>query len=98
MSDDLVLTPGGFRPRSAVHLVEPGHSISAAGGRLRKLAPNGAVIADAGSLPPRPVGEPLHPFNIFVPEGQVPGLGSGWITFASWNNTTGKPVNFFTTT
>ena len=98
MPDDLVLTPGGFRPKSVVHPVPPGHSISGAGGRLSMLAPGGAVAAEIGPIPKRPASEPLHPRNVFVPEGRVPGLGSGWITYASWTNATGHPIKSFKTT
>jgi hypothetical protein len=31
-------------------------------------------------------------------EQRLPGLGSGWITFASWTNTTGQPITSFKTT
>ena len=98
MANDLVLTPGGFRPRSAVHLVEPGHSISAAEGMLRILRPGGEVAAEIGQLPRRPAGVPLHPNNVFIPEGLAPALGGGWISYASWTNTTGHPIKSFQTT
>jgi len=97
--DDLVLTPGGFRPLASVHLVEAGHSISGAGNTLRKLSPTGSVVAEFGPLQSRPAGEPLHPNNVFIPRGKrIPGLGSGWITYASWTNNTGHPIMTFQTT
>src|SRR5271165_906917 len=98
MANDLVLTPGGYRPRTAVHPVEPGHSISGAEGVLRIVSPSGAVVAEIGPLPRRPAGAPLYPNNVFIPEGRVPGLGSGWITYASWTNNTGDPIKSFQTT
>ncbi len=33
-----------------------------------------------------------------TPSGEVPALGSGWITYASWTNSTGTPVSRFATT
>jgi hypothetical protein len=35
--DPLVMTPGGWRPKSKVHFVEPGHHISGKDGRLQKI-------------------------------------------------------------
>jgi len=99
MADDLVLTPGGYRPQSTVHLIEPGHILDASGGVLQKrLAATGEVVESFGPVPVRPGNEPLHPANVFVPASVVPGLGSGWITYASWANSTGKPITSFNTT
>jgi hypothetical protein len=97
--DDLVLTPGGFRPRTSVHLIEAGHSLSGADNALRKLSPTGSVVADYGAMTSRPAGVPLQPNNVFVPRGrQVPGLGSGWITYAYRTNNTGHPISVFQST
>jgi hypothetical protein len=80
-------------------MVEPGHTLNGSGGRLRKLRPSGEVAADYGPMPQRPGGEPLHPKNVFVPaERRQPGFASGWITYASWTNNTGKPITSFKTT
>lgn len=98
MPDDLVLTPGGSRPRSAVYALDPGHTISGDQGRLRILSSAGALVKDIGALPNRASGEPLHPRNVVVPEAAVPGLGQGWITYASWTNNTGHPIKSFKTT
>jgi hypothetical protein len=98
VADDLVLTPGGYRPKSVVHAMEPGHYVSGKNGRLQVLQPDGGVVVDLGPLPVRPAGVPLHPGNEMVPTEKVPGLGGGWITFASWTNNTGKPITSFTTT
>jgi hypothetical protein len=98
MADDSVLTPGGFRPASAVHLIEPDHFLDASGGVLKKRHVSGQVVAEFGPMPVRPGNEPLHPMKIAVLESAVPGLGSGWITYASWTNNTGKPIKSFKTT
>src|SRR5215471_3026423 len=99
MPDDLVLTPGGLRPRSQVHLIESGAVVDGSGGRLRKLGPSGEVLADFGELQRRITGVPLHPGNVsLAPPGVTPAFGSGWITFAFWPNATGKSVSFFSTT
>jgi hypothetical protein len=104
MADQYVITPGGFRPKSRVHLIEPGHHVSGAGARLRKLDFAGRVVADLGPLIPRPKEYPLMPRNVtrLRPEPAamaiVPALGTGWITFASWLNSTGNPISSFSTT
>jgi hypothetical protein len=99
MPDDLVLTPGGLRPKSQVHLIESGTVIDGTEGRLRKLGPSGEMLTDFGVLQRRTLGVPLHPGNVVHPEPEAtPAFGSGWITFASWMNATGRPVSSFSTT
>jgi hypothetical protein len=83
MAEEQVLTPGGFRPKSLVHLIEPGHSVRmAANGHAQKIHPNGTVVAEFGEIPLRPGPHPLMPTNVFVPEAIKPALGSGWIAYA----------------
>jgi hypothetical protein len=79
-----VLTPGGFRPGSQVHRVQPGESLHIAPGRatLRNLATNAA----------REI--PLTA----APDTHLPALGSGWIAYAYWNNGTGHSLTSFRTT
>jgi len=49
---DLVLTPGGWRPRSSVFKVEPGHHVEVQDGRLRVIhTGTGRVVADLGEVP-----------------------------------------------
>ena len=98
MAEDNVLTPGGYRPRSLVHKVQPGHKLDAARGRLRTLTPSGAIAADHGEIPRRPAGRPLMPGNVMLQPGVVPALGTGWIVYADWSNNTGTPVSSFATT
>jgi hypothetical protein len=100
-AEEHVLTPGGLRPKSLVHTVEPGHTVDVAEGRLRVMHPSGEVVADLGALPLRVAGRPLMPRNVVAPpapEEVVPAFGSGWITYASWTNSTGTPVSRFATT
>src|SRR5215468_8611998 len=52
-SEDLVLTPGGFRQRSQAHRIESGVVLDAHGGRLRTLHASGHVLAEFGELRPR---------------------------------------------
>jgi hypothetical protein len=97
-----VITPGGYRDRSKVHLVEPGYVVSGAGNRLLKMHFLGSVAADLGPLIPRPEG-PLMPRNVsLTPLGLAPGLrpptlGSGWIAYAYWLNASGHTITSFKT-
>lgn len=52
MGDELVLTPGGFRPRSKVHLIEAGHFVKLSDGHMLKVNSSGKVIADFGPIGP----------------------------------------------
>ena len=79
-----VLTPGGFRPRSQVHRLQPGEALHFSSGRatLRNLSTNASrEIA-----------------MLAAPDTHLPALGSGWITYAYWNNDTGHPLTSFRTT
>ena len=95
--EELVLTPGGLRPRSVVHRIEPGTILDGREGRYRQLDRKRKAVAEFGHVPFRPVGRPLMPRNVFFPVAPVPAFGTGWITYASWSNTTGTPVSRFAT-
>ena len=100
MIEEQVLTPGGFRPKSKVFLIESGHLIRMTrGNRAQKIHPQGGdVVADLGVIETRPGPHPLMPDNVLVPRGVVPSLGSGWIAYAYWTNNAGQPVSVFRTT
>jgi hypothetical protein len=98
MSDDVVLTPGGYRDPALVHQVAADTVIDSGQGLLRQLSLTGDVLADHGPMLMRAAGRPLHPLNVNVPQDKVmPAFGSGWITYASWMNPTGTPVSRFAT-
>lgn len=101
VAQDVIITPGGARHRGLVHMIEPGHLIDGSEGKLRKMRPSGEVVEDFGPLHRRAEGAPLMPGNVTHPpraSGEVPALGSGWITYAYWQNGTGKPITSFVTT
>lgn len=115
MAESYIITPGGYRAASLVHLVEPGNILDGTGNNLRKLDPNKKVVAEYGPIPVRPGKGPLMPLNVSVRPIEVesvraggaaaaaapvtvPSLGTGWITYAYWNNATGKAITSFTTT
>jgi hypothetical protein len=72
MADDLVLTPGGLRPRSQVRLIESGALIDGTDGRLRKLGASGEMLADFGVRRRPTAGVALHPGNV-APIGSARG-------------------------
>jgi hypothetical protein len=78
-----VLTPGGFRHPALVHRIDAGHVIDAASSRLRLLR--------------RDADEVVEVPHVSVQPGDVPGFGTGWITYAYWQNRTGQPVTDFIT-
>jgi len=51
LANDLVLTPGGYRPRSLVHLIEQDHVINVEDGLIQQLHPSGTVVANFGRIP-----------------------------------------------
>jgi len=111
---DVVLTPGGLRPRSLVHQLEPGQHVSVEGGRVRIIeTATGKVVKDLGESakaeegepPSGPARAPRRPADGAAPSGQAPTAGPvpalqdvGWIENAQWNNTGTQPIVSFTTT
>jgi hypothetical protein len=99
MAADLVITPGGPRPADQVHEVKPGNVVDRHGGHLRVLDQKGEVVADLG--PVRERRTRTHrtlPHEIATPLTGTHGLGSGWITYAYWENNTGQLVSNIITT
>lgn len=84
MTEDMVLTPGGYRHKSLVHVIEPGHVLDLTGGSVRKLAPSGQVVADYGLITARP--------------DMAATLGTDWISDAFWQNNSGSLIASFTAT
>ncbi len=105
--EELVLTPGGWRPKSKVHKLEAGHHVSGEGNRLKIIhTESGKVVADLGEIPKKDGKEPNMPKNVYVPDYKkvravpgsvVPDYGSGWITYSDWTNNSGQPISSFTT-
>ncbi len=105
--DELVLTPGGWKPRDLVHHVAAGHSVEHRDERLLIVDDRGAIVRECGPAPAHPTGRPLHPWasreslaaRAAGPAARaVPALAEGWITYSSWANDTGRPVSRFATT
>lgn len=80
-----VITPGGPRHQSRVHAVQPHEAIVGGPGGLRILDTRAGTLRDL----PAPEGDAAN---------QVPEVGSGWITYAGWENGTGSSITSFSTT
>jgi hypothetical protein len=82
MTATLILTPGGYRDRSRIHLVQPGQSVDAGGAEPllieRELSMRGRLLES-------------------IQRPQPPG-NANWISAAWWLNTTGAPITSFRTT
>ena len=94
---DLVLTPGGMRPRSLVHELQAGQHISTKGGRVRIIeTATGNVVKDLGETGTQVEDESVPPP---AAAGAVPGIpDTGWIENSQWQNTGKNPIVYFSTT
>jgi hypothetical protein len=99
---DLIMTPGGLRPRSLVHQLKPGEHVSLKGGRIRIIeTATGNVVKDLGeSAKPgedeKPIPRASGPLP--GPSGPVAATSDvGWIEDSQWWNDTGQPIVYFST-
>jgi hypothetical protein len=77
--DGAVLTPGGYRDPSLVHHVPHGHRVRRRKHQLQLVHRRTQRIVARHDVAPS--------------DAPIPGLGSGWITFASWQNLASEPVS-----
>jgi hypothetical protein len=77
-------TPGGLRPKSLIHTVEPGQIVG-----------RDALVFKRFDLGRREF-IPLAPLQVAAP--RLPALGSGWITFAAYTESATNVITFMTTT
>jgi hypothetical protein len=101
MSDELVLTPGGYRPKSFVNAIEPGHGLTVLDtGEFAMFATATNKVVAQFARPPGleaqftvhgPNGPP--PTQSAPPPGALPG---GWQTYACWG-TTEDAITYFAT-
>jgi hypothetical protein len=76
-------TPGGIRPKSMIHTIEPGQIIDRDGLVFKRFD-----LRRAQFIAPPPVE---------VAPPQLPAIGSGWITFAAYTENSANIINFMTT-
>jgi len=90
-TDNLVLTPGGYRPESKVHEIMPGESLRMTSeGHFQKIGPSGEVLEDYGVI---------KPITSIVSTGskvEQP-LAESWVTNASWARSAGTLIDILET-
>jgi hypothetical protein len=91
---EVVIIPGGPRPRSHVHAIKPGTALDFAEGRLRNISRSLDVLTDFGEAQIRRADD----FGLAPRVSRSLEPRDGYITYASWTNRTGQPVSSFATT
>jgi hypothetical protein len=84
LSQGYVRTPGGFRHKSFLHQLKPGQAVRKRDGALH--------LQDLAAKGLSPVPAPA------VAAQDLAGSGGGWVTWASWVNTSGTAISSFATT
>jgi hypothetical protein len=107
----LMRVPGGWKPKSKVHHIQPGYHISGEGRRLKKIhSETGKVIQEFGAIAHAPHGERykrrsdlvLEPKkkDLIKPQNKKvikPWTGHDWMVNSGWMNNTGNPISYFST-
>ncbi|KAF7313105.1 hypothetical protein MKEN_00996400 [Mycena kentingensis (nom. inval.)] len=81
---DMVLTPGGYQPRSNFHPIPKGARIAHVGSNLHVVASNGTILK---VVPATKKPRPAAAKNTTIP------AQSGWISFVSWLDTSTDPID-----
>lgn len=102
MPEEQVLTPGGYRPASVVHQVEPGHFLRMVDDRIFQFDEAGTQVAAHDTVSRKPVDRSLMPGNVSLrpvegdaARGPAPALAGGWIAYAGWTNNAPQPLSSF---
>jgi hypothetical protein len=105
MAEEIVLTPGGYRPKSFANLVEPGHRLTLDNGVIAKIelatskviqfpTPPAIIIPFGAARPGGAASPPPAPSVAAVKPGALP---NGWQTYAWWDSG-GASISSFATT
>ncbi|MBO1766110.1 hypothetical protein [Allobranchiibius sp. GilTou38] len=81
---DYAITPGGLRPKSMIHLVGPDEIVRPDSGRMKRFNTRTETFVE----PPETTAE----------IAELPGLGSGWITYAAYTEASTNVIRSMTTT
>ncbi len=100
--DELVVTPGGLRPKSNVHLIENGTHVGLKNGVLIKVNnETKSIIKELGKI--NKIEHHLNRNSLRKFEkhenkimGQPP-ITDKWIIYSGWQNETGNPISYFST-
>jgi hypothetical protein len=90
LPSDSVVTPGGYRLRTNAHVVY--HDLRVTAGHIQEVDPAGSVLNDFGAYADSGGNQALFPHH--VSKRHVPGMGTGWITYAYWNRPSGQPFTY----
>jgi len=102
--EGLVITPGGLRPKSNVHFIEPGHHLSGKDGVFRKIhTASGEVVKEFGAINKgnknrkilRKRRRPIKSARGLI--GAPQPITDQWIIYSGWMNNSGTPINSFAT-
>lgn len=97
VNDELVLTPGGWRPKSKVHYVKSGHHVEVQDKKLKIVeTETGNVIKDIVDLSKIPNESRIKTEVNKGISGTAP-ITNGWIANAEWTNDNGVPISYFGT-
>ena len=96
MNEELVLTPGGYRPKSRVHLIESGHIARVTDDRIQTVDSSGKVLAELESI--KSESHMKRVSKVTEKTNAVPAPGTGWIVDAVWRRPPGTKICYFTTT
>jgi len=101
-TEEMVLTPAGYMPKSSTHFVEPGTELRVFNGHIQKIeSVSGRMLQDFGQV--TVTDDPIHNINTGGSFEQSfssvePAAVNGWAAYTYWSNTaTTKPVTSFTT-
>ncbi|HZY38875.1 MAG TPA: hypothetical protein VFE53_19580 [Mucilaginibacter sp.] len=101
-TEEMVLTPAGYMPKSSTHFIEPGTELIISNGHIQKIeSASRRMLQDFG--PVTITQDPIHSINTGGGFEQsfssvVPRTVNGWAAYTYWSNpTTSNPVTSFTT-
>ena len=103
--NEMVITPGGLRPRSHVHLIEPGHHLSGKGGVFKKIeTETGTIIKEFGPMNTqknatrKTLRVKRKTVSKRAGEAVSPQpISDQWIVYSGWTNDSGHPISYFAT-
>jgi hypothetical protein len=99
-TEEMVLTPAGYMPKSSTHFVEPGTELGIVNGRIQKFeSVSGKMLQDFG--PVTITEDPVHSttnggsFEQSL-SSTTPAVFNGWAAYTFWANPdTTNPITFF---
>jgi len=95
MDEELVITPGGLRPKSKVHLIQPGHKLIVKNNHIQEIDSSGKFVEEFGEVNRSGRSKPFESEQTDVVNATTAALGSGWITRAYWDNAKGASFSDF---